>query len=332
MKKNKKLWMLGIILVSVYFFYTIYLGAQNSYKFGIFLMQTTILKTILLIFPALVLYFTNTFKKNIIALSFIYLLFLVLGLGQNFLLSNNPLSFGILMNFVLFFSALTWIILLGFIKNTKSKSLKFLHITTIIIISYFTICTLIFPLWIQIPKSIYLNMNEITRFEVKWNEIYMNGIMNAQTYKQFVWIIEKNPNIKTLVEWKIPWAIDEDSMLKMSYYVRKKWINTKLLSDSHIASWWVDLFLAWVKRTMEKWAYIWVHSWSDWDKQAKDFPKDSPIHKKDSEYTRKMLWKDDFYWFTIYAASANWIKKMTEDEILKYWLVTEAIINNKKNK
>jgi len=171
-----------------------------------------------------------------------------------------------------------------------------------------------------------MNMRETTKFEIKGSEIYMNGLINSQTYNQFVKIIEKNPQIKTIVEINMEGSIDDDTMIKLAYYVRKKRLNTKLLSFSDINSGAVDLFLAWVERTMEQWAHIWVHSWSDNFKEAKDFPKSAKEHEQNRKYIEDMLWKDDFYWFTIYAAPANGIYEMSEEEIKKYGLLTKPII------
>jgi hypothetical protein len=113
-------------------------------------------------------------------------------------------------------------------------------------------------------------------------------------------------------------------MLKLAYFIHKKWIKTKLLKDSVIQSWGVDLFLAWVERSIEKWAEVWVHSWADgsW-KEARDYPKNSSEHEENRKYVEDMLWKDDFYWFTIKAAKANWMYFMTEKEIEKYNLITD---------
>lgn len=178
----------------------------------------------------------------------------------------------------------------------------------------------------EIINAELMNTEEVTSFELVWDEIYMNWLINSQTYKQFVKIIEENPYVKTIVQLEMEGSIDDDAMIKLAYYVREKGLNTKLLYFSDINSGAVDLFLAWVERTMEKGAHIWVHSWSNGFRQAKDFPKDAEEHEQNRKYIEKMLWKDDFYWFTIYAAPANGIYWMSEVEIEKYWLLTKPII------
>ena len=152
----------------------------------------------------------------------------------------------------------------------------------------------------------------------------MNGEINSRTYNQFVKVLQDNPGIDTLVEEIVPGSMDDDTMIKLAYYVREKGLNTKLLSHSKIDSGGVDLFLAGVERTMESWAHMWVHSWSDGNKEARQYPKDAPEHEQNRSYIADMLWKDDFYWFTIYAAPADSIHEMTQAEIEKYKLITSS--------
>jgi|GEM_PF-691366 len=180
-----------------------------------------------------------------------------------------------------------------------------------------------------ITKVTLMNMKKITEFEVRNTEVYMNNIINSKTYKQFKTIMETNPQVTTLIEEKVNGSINDDTMIKLAYYIRKKGLNTKLLSYSAIDSGGVDLFLAGVERTMEKGAHIGVHSWSDGIKEATDFPKSAEEHEQNRKYIEDMLGKDDFYWFTIHAAPANNIYEMSEEEIKKYGLLTKPIIAKK---
>jgi hypothetical protein len=177
-----------------------------------------------------------------------------------------------------------------------------------------------------------MNMKEITQFEVKGSELYMNNLINSQTYNQLRKILEANPQITTLVEEIVPGSIDDDTMIKLAYYIREKGLNTKLLSYSAIDSGGVDLFLAGNNRTMEKGAHIGVHSWSDGINEAKDIPKNDPAHEKNRKYIEDMLGKDDFYWFTIYAAPAEGVKELTEEEIKKYNLLSKDILTENLTK
>jgi len=98
-----------------------------------------------------------------------------------------------------------------------------------------------------------------------------------------------------------------------------------LIATSQIDSGGVDLFLAGVERTMQDGARIGVHSWSDGTNDATDFPRDSLEHDQNRQYIEDMVGSDDFYWFTIEAAPASSIYEMTNDEIVRFGLLTAPI-------
>lgn len=177
----------------------------------------------------------------------------------------------------------------------------------------------------ELPLILIMNNIETTTFEVRDNELWMNGEINSKTYDQFVAVLAENPQITTLVEEIVPGSLDDDTMIKLAYFVREQGLNTKLLAHSAIDSGGVDLFLAGASRTMERGAHIGVHSWSDGVRDAADYPKEAPEHEQNRKYIEDMLGDDAFYWFTIYAAPANGIYEMKEAEILQYGLLTEPI-------
>lgn len=177
----------------------------------------------------------------------------------------------------------------------------------------------------QLPVVLFMNSIETTQFEVRGDELWMNGEINSKTYAQFVAILEENPQITTIVEEVVPGSLDDDTMIRLAYLVREKGLNTKLLAHSAIDSGGVDLFLAGVERTMASGAHIGVHSWSDGFRDAADYPRDAPEHEQNRKYIEDMLGNDEFYWFTIYAAPAAGIYEMTEAEIEQYGLVTQPI-------
>lgn len=170
-----------------------------------------------------------------------------------------------------------------------------------------------------------LNSFEITEFEVRDDELWMNGEINSKTLDQFNEVMEANPDITTLVEEVVPGSLDDETMIELAYEVRQRGLNTRLISNSAIDSGGVDLFLAGVERTMEDGAHIGVHSWSDGFTDAAEFPRDAPEHEANRKYIEDMLGDDEFYWFTIYAAPADDIHPMTNDEIVEYGLLTAPI-------
>ena len=205
------------------------------------------------------------------------------------------------------------------------KFFKWLLIGLVALIIFVVAASRFFPQVLEIPYIILMNIRTITRFEVRGEEVWMNGEINSKTYDQFTQLIAENPQVTTLVEEIVPGSFDDDTMIKLAYFVREQGLNTRLLTHSQIDSGGVDLFLAGVERTMERGAHIGVHSWSDGVREAVDFPKDSPEHEQNRKYIEVMLGSDEFYWFTIQAAPADGIYEMSETEIEQYGLLTHPI-------
>lgn len=177
----------------------------------------------------------------------------------------------------------------------------------------------------SIATVLYLNTQETTSFEVRGDELWMSGEINSKTYDQFIEVVDANPSISTIVEEIVPGSLDDDTMIKLAYEVRRRGLNTRLLATSAIDSGGVDLFLAGVERTMQDGAHIGVHSWSDGFKDAVEYPRDAPEHEANRKYIEDMLGADAFYWFTIEAAPADDIYEMTNAEIVEFGLLTAPI-------
>ena len=175
----------------------------------------------------------------------------------------------------------------------------------------------------MMAQIMYLNTIETTTFTVEGNQLFMNGEINSKTPQQLKEVVEANPNITTIVMLDVPGSCDDEANLPMATWVRNQGLNTYLTKTSHVASGGTDFFLAGVNRTMEEGAQIGVHSWSDGMKEAKDVPKNDPAHEMNRKYIEDMLGKDDFYWYTIYAAPASDIHYMTAEEIHTFQLVTQ---------
>ncbi|MCM1989163.1 hypothetical protein [Oceanirhabdus seepicola] len=176
--------------------------------------------------------------------------------------------------------------------------------------------------------SVFINSKEITEFRVDGEMLFMNGEINSKTPKQLKKVVSENPQITTIVMLEVPGSNDDEANFPMCSWIREQGLNTHLTKESLVASGGSDFFLAGNERTMEQGAKIGVHSWSDTSgTEAKDLPKDHPDHEMNRKYIEDMLGKDDFYWYTIYAAPANDIYFMTEEEILKYNMVTQPIEN-----
>lgn len=175
----------------------------------------------------------------------------------------------------------------------------------------------------------YNTIKSSTEFTVDGELLYMNGYICSKTPEQLKKVIAKNPEIETIVMKKVTGSLDDESNFPMAEWVRENGLNTYLTKNSEVASGGTDFFLAGNKRTIENGAKIGVHSWRDTSGvEAKDLPKDHPDYEMNRNYIEKMLGKDDFYWYTIYAAPADGMYYMSNEEILKYNMITEPIIEN----
>ncbi len=170
--------------------------------------------------------------------------------------------------------------------------------------------------------ALAMNAFETSEFRVDGQRLYLSGTINSKTLRQFEEIYAANPDITTLVELDVPGSVDDDTMIALGYRVRELGLNTHLTTTSEIHSGGVDLFLAGVRRTIEPGAVLGVHSWSDGSREAKDFPRSAAEHEMNRAYIEAMLGRDDFYWFTIYAAPADDIHIMTSSEIADFELST----------
>ena len=108
--------------------------------------------------------------------------------------------------------------------------------------------------------------------------------------------------------------------------------NIHLLDDGLIASGGTDFFLAGARRTKGTNTRIGVHSWAGEDDDgnsvtATDFPEGHEYHLPYIEYYVSVGFSqqeaEDFYYFTINAASADDIHWMTDQEIAQYGLLTQ---------
>jgi hypothetical protein len=155
--------------------------------------------------------------------------------------------------------------------------------------------------------------------------LLMQGTINGDTPDQLKTVLNTYPDITTIVMLYCPGSSDDEANIPMARQVRALGLNIHLTASSDIASGCVDFFLAGSQRTMERGAKIGVHSWYDDDdqKDATDYPADSPEHEMNRKYIEDMLGSDAFYWFTINAASADDMYYMTEQEIIQYQLLTQ---------
>ena len=161
--------------------------------------------------------------------------------------------------------------------------------------------------------------------------IVMHGEIGDQTLNQFNALVAQYPNVNRIEMNQVPGSFNDDINLQVSQRVHDLGIDTHLLDNGLIASGGVDFFLAGTTRTMGSNAMIGVHSWGGEDDNgqtvtATDFPVGHAYHLPYINYYVSVGFSqqaaEDFYYFTINAASAEDIHYMTPEEIAQYQLLT----------
>ena len=170
-----------------------------------------------------------------------------------------------------------------------------------------------------------MNHLDLTQTAVHGERLYIAGDLNAATPGKIKRVLAANPGVTTLVLTAMPGSMDDEALFPFARWIRSRGLNTHLTSRSVISSGAVDLFLAGTRRTMEKGAMLGVHSWSDGDRQASDFPRSDDAHRMNADYIAAMLGEEAFYWFTIYAAPADGLHWMTQAEIDRFGILTGPV-------
>lgn len=155
--------------------------------------------------------------------------------------------------------------------------------------------------------------------------IEMDGVINSASLRDFNNLIALYPNISRIEIFEVDGSDDDETNLLLAKRVFDLGISTHLLDDGLIASGGVDFFLAGRNRTKGSNTLVGVHSWSDGTNEATDFEVGHEFHLPYIQYyvsvgfTQKAA--EDFYYFTINAASADNIHWMTEAEIAQYGIL-----------
>ncbi len=166
-------------------------------------------------------------------------------------------------------------------------------------------------------------------FEVMEDDVtvIMDGVITTNSLDDFIALDDAFPDVNLINIRECEGSLDDEINLEMSLRVHQAGINTHLLENATIQSGGVDFFLAGIKRTTDANTGIGVHSWADAVSMATDYPEGHEEHQAYIDYFMAIGFSqaeaEDFYYFTIYAASADDIHWMTEAEIEQYGMFTE---------
>ena len=171
-----------------------------------------------------------------------------------------------------------------------------------------------------------VNERKFGIFTVQDDEVTVlsNGTIRTRTLADFNRMVEAFPNIEQINIEEIPGSLDDETNVQIGRLIYDRDIDTHLLDGGLIASGGVDFYLAGKARTLGNDVRVGVHSWSDGNKEATDFPENAPEHDLFIDYYKAIGLGDqlarDFYFFTINAATADDIHYMSPSEIKKFQL------------
>lgn len=160
--------------------------------------------------------------------------------------------------------------------------------------------------------------------------LIINGETQSDSLVKFRAALKEHPETKKIILSIVPGSDDDDVNLKMAKTIRRHNLSTHLTRNSIIESGGIELFMGGVERTMERGAKVGVHSWSDDDEdyEAQELPKDHPDHKPYIKTYQKLGIPKSFYWFTVNAASSDDMYFMTEEELVRFNLLTQPILTS----
>lgn len=175
----------------------------------------------------------------------------------------------------------------------------------------------------KIFEAAILKGEKTAQFQVDGDRAIMTGVINYNMSDKVKTLMEKNPQVKTIVMESVPGSINDVENLKASRLIREYGLNTYVPEGGMVASGGTDFFCAGVERGAHESAVVGVHSWAgEGVDNAAELPKDHPEHQKYLDYYREMGIPEDFYWFTIEAAPAESMHSMSPEELQKYGLIT----------
>jgi hypothetical protein len=155
----------------------------------------------------------------------------------------------------------------------------------------------------------------------------MDGEINSSSLSNFNALLAAFPLVNKINIVNCGGSADDEINLQVSKLVHEKGMSTHLNDNGLIASGGVDFFLAGVNRSRGTNTKIGVHSWSDDNSEASDYPRGDTNHFPYIEYYQSVGFTqqaaEDFYYFTIAAAPATGMHYMSDAEVVQFSLLTD---------
>jgi hypothetical protein len=168
---------------------------------------------------------------------------------------------------------------------------------------------------------------EPASFEIDGSSARMYGVIDQTTPDRVLELVTDHPEVTTIVMIDVPGSDDDPANLRAARLVREHGLRTLIPSDAVVASGGVDFFVAGQERQVGPCAKLGVHSWDEDGENGElvlgnEVPRDHQSHRMFLDYYEEMGIPAEFYWFTLEAAPPQRIHWMSDEEILRYDLVT----------
>lgn len=169
-----------------------------------------------------------------------------------------------------------------------------------------------------------------TQIAMSGNALFLLGTFDDHTATRVITKLEQNPDIQVLVLTANGGSINDEETLRLGRYIRANGLDTHLIKSGVAASGGVSLLLAGNNRSIGEGAHVGVHAWAQCSSSentcvpATDFAENDDAHALHRNYTQQMLNNDDFYWFSIRAASHDSIHWLSDDELAQFDIVNTS--------
>ncbi len=170
--------------------------------------------------------------------------------------------------------------------------------------------------------------NNSAAFAVNGTDATMNGIIDGTTPGVVAALLRDHPAVDTIILDYVPGSDNDSANVNAAQMIRAAGLNTHIKNNGVVSSGGVDFFLAGVNRTIDAGVCeVGVHSWAGGGiANPAALPRSSVEHLLYLRYYRRMGIDEEFYFFTLNAASANNIYNMDDTDIASFGMTGAAVV------
>lgn len=160
-------------------------------------------------------------------------------------------------------------------------------------------------------------------FTAQGNMALMRGIIDRNTSTALLDMMSDNESVKTIVMQHVPGSTGYRENREAARMLKDYRLATHVPADGYISPEGLDFFIGGWKRTAAPGARIAVGSWYDGQTYGADLPRHHSLHFGYLAWYRDHGIPDDFYWFSLQAAPKGEYHILTQEELLKYRIITQ---------